>query len=608
MFKTHYLSLVILLLAALLVAGCAGTPAPQAPAQTEAPPPAATEAAEPTAAEETEAAATEPAEPAATEAPATEPAEPAATEAPAAAAEAAVARIGWGGSPDTLNPGTAILTESYLVFEAVYDSMFELKLDGTFEPGLAESWEISDDGKVWTFKIHQGVKWHDGEPLTAGDIAFTYNFYQSHEDFPYMPVYTTFFESVEAPDDQTLVITLSEPISNMESQLVYMFVLPEHIWSQYDDPTAAVEFENLEMIGSGPFRMVDYRQGEFVHLAAVKDHFRTPPKVDEVVFQTFDNQDALVQALITGQVDMINEMPNTAVPTLRNAENIQLVTGSPLSPSIADIIPNQVAPENCPAEDGVCSGHPALRDRNVRLALAHATDKQSIIDVVLLGLGTPGLTLIPDGLGVWYNDTIQDYPFDIDEANRILDEAGYADTDGDGVREMPDGTNPLSFRLYWANDSVNYPRVAEILADTWGQIGVELQPQALDPDALTSVCCPTFDYDVLIWGWGSDPDPGFLLSVHLTDEIPTGNSETGYANPEYDDLYVQQATELDPEQRREIVWQMQEILHDDVVYIVPYYEQNVQAYRTDRFTGWIIDQPKVELADVTSLTVIEPVE
>jgi peptide/nickel transport system substrate-binding protein len=96
--------------------------------------------------------------------------------------------------------------------------------------------------------------------------------------------------------------------------------------------------------------------------------------------------------------------------------------------------------------------------------------------------------------------------------------------------------------------------------------------------------------------------------VHLTDEIPTGNSETGYSNPEFDELYAQQATELDQDKRREIIWDMQEILHRDIAYIIPYYPQATQAYRTDRFQGWITDQPKVELADVTSLVVIEPVE
>lgn len=545
-----------------------------------------------------------PAPEAATSAPAdsSQPTEPAATE----LAAPVQVRIGWGGSPDTLNPGTAVLAEAYTLFELVYSAMFDLNLDGTFSLDLAESWDVSDDGLVHTFKLKDGFTWHDGQPVTANDVAFSYNFYGSHEDFPYMPVYTEYFESVEAPDDQTVVITLTEPIPNMESQLIFLYILPQHIWAEHDTPEGATAFENEQMIGSGPFKLREYRQGEFVTLDAVKDHPTTPPKVDGAVFQTFDNQDALVQALVTGQADMITELPNTAVPVLRNAENVQLVVGAPLSPAVADIIPNQVSEENCPPEDGVCSGHPALRDRAVRQALAHATDKQKIIDVALLGLGTPGLTLIPDGLGVWYNDTIQDYAFDIDEANRILDEAGYRDTDGDGVREMPDGSNPLNFRIFWPSDSSTAPRVAELLGESWKQAGINLQPQALDPDALTSVCCPTFDYDLIIWGWGSDPDPGFLLSVHLTDEIPTGNSETGYSNPEFDELFAQQATELEPAKRQSLIWQMQQILHDDVAYIVPYYAQATQAYRTDRFKGWIVDQPKVGLEDPTSLTMIEP--
>ncbi len=535
--------------------------------------------------------------------------QPAATAGEPAAqpSQPAVVRIGWGGSPDTLNPGTAILAEAYSLFELLYSSMYELNLDGSYSPDLAKSTEVSDDGTVYTFTLRDDLRWHDGQPVTARDVVFSYQFYQKHEDFPYMPAYTGYFDTVEAPDDQTVVLTLTEPIPNIESQLFWLFILPEHIWAEHDTPEGAAAFENTAMIGSGPFKMREYRQGEFVHLEAVKDHAVAPPKIDEVVFQTFDNQDALVQALLTGQVDMITEMPNTAVPTLRNAENVELVVGAPLAPDIADIISNQTPPELCPP-DGVCSGHPALRDLAVRQALAHATDKQKIIDVVLLGLGTPGLTLVPDGLGMWYNDTIEDYAFDIAEANRILDEAGYLDSDGDGVREMPDGSQPLNFRLYWPNDSATAPRMAELLDETWSQAGVRLQPQALDPDALTSVCCPTFDYDIILWGWGSDPDPAFLLSVHLTDEISTGLSETGYTNPEFDELYAQQAIALDPAERQAIIWRMQEILHRDVAYIVPYYAQATQAFRTDRFRGWVTDQPTVALQDPTSLTVIEPVD
>lgn len=528
--------------------------------------------------------------------------------APAAQEAPSVVRVGWAGSPDTLNPAAALLSESFVIYELAYSALLDLELDGEYSPDLAESWTHSEDGLVWTFKLVPNTKFHDGTPLTAKDVVFSFNFYKDHEDFPYMTGYTTAFESVEAPDDTTVVLTLNEAIPNLFSQIVFLYILPEHIWKDHTEGAAATEFENLELIGSGPFKLKQYAQGEFVHLEANRDFYRTGPKVDEVVFQTFSNLDALVQAIKTGQVDMITEMPNTAVATLRNAENVTVVTGAPLAPDVTDIILNQAGGDNCPTDEGgVCSGHPALADRNVRLALAHATNKQELIDIILLGLGTPGLTLIPDSLGNWYNGKIADYPFDTAKANQILEDAGYKDSNGDGVREMPDGSRDLTFRLNWPSDSTVAPRLAELLGKTWGQIGVKLEMQALDPDALTSICCPAFDYDILIWGWGSDPDPSFLLSVMLTDQIPTGMSETGYSSPEFDDLFIQQSKELDPAKRQEIVWKMQEILHQDVVYIVPFYSKAVQAYRSDRFKGWIVDQPKLALDDVTSLMMVEPV-
>ncbi len=302
-------------------------------------------------------------------------------------------------------------------------------------------------------------------------------------------------------------------------------------------------------------------------------------------------------------------MPPTAVASLKGEANVKVVTGAPFAPDVSDIIFNQVSPENCPKDaGGLCTGHPALRDRNVRLALAHATDKKKLIDVVLLGYGTPGLTLIPDGLGMWYNSSLTDYAYDVAQANKILDDAGYKDVNGDGVREMPDGSQSLNFRMNWPSDSIDAPRLAELLSEMWKQVGVKTELQAVDPDALTAQCCPAFDFDIILWGWGSDPDPNLLLGVMTTDQIPTGSSESGYSNPAYDDLFKQQATQLDQKKRIEEVWQMQKIVFDDVVYIIPYYAQAIQAYRTDRFTGWLTGYPKLELSDVSSLVMIEPVK
>ena len=521
----------------------------------------------------------------------------------------AVARIGYGGSPDTLNPGTAVLTEAYTMFALVYDAMYTYNLDGTYSLSLAESVDRSADGLSYTYKIRSGIKFHDGQPLTARDVAFTYNLNKAHAEYPYMNPYTAYMESITALDDTTVLIRLNAAIPNIESQLVFQYVLPAHVWQAHADGAAAVEFENETLIGSGPFKLLEYKQGEFVRLGANKQHFSRPPKVDEVIFQTFSNPDALVQAISTGQVDMITELPNTAAEKLGQTQNVKVASAAPFAPAVSDIIFNQATSASCPSE-AACTGNVALQDRQVRLALAHATNKQQLIDVVLLGKGMPGLTLIPNGLGMWFNDSLKDYEYDPAKANKILDDAGYV-YQGDircaAVDCLPESPS-MDFRMYWPSDSVDAPRMAELLAGMWQEIGVGLQPQAIDPDALTALCCPAFDFDIMLWGWGSDPDPNLLLNVMRTESIATGSSETGYSNARYDALYDQQVVELDQTKRKELVWEMQRVVHEDVVYIIPYYDMQVQALRTDRFTGWIVDQPKLDLSDVSSLVNITPVK
>lgn len=528
--------------------------------------------------------------------------------APVTKQEPAILRVGWPGSPDNLNPGMGELYEAYVVYALVYDTLYELGFDGKFRLNLAESVTPSEDGKTYTIKIRQGVQFSDGEPLTASDVAFSLNLYKDHAEFPFLNSYTQSFDTIETTDESTVVLTLTDAIPNLDNQLLALYILPEHIWKEYSEGNAASEFQNLEMIGSGPYILKEYKQNEFVRVVANPHHYKFKPQVDEIVFQSFGNEDALVQALVTGQVDMITRLPNTAVPVLKRTKDVEVVAKPGLSPQLRDIIFNLATPETCPKEGGKCTGHPGLLDRNVRLALAHATDKQTIIDTAMLGLAKPGLTLVASGQTFWYNRQLQDYAFDIAKANQILDDAGYKDSDGDGVREMPDGSRPLEFRLQWPNNIPEAPRVAELIGQTWSQIGIKTQPQSVDSAALVDLCCPAYDYDIMIWGWYWGPDPNDPLGVMSSYQIEGGGNETGYSNPDYDKLYDEQTIELDPAKRQEIVYQMQKMVFDDVVYIIPYYPDNVQAYRTDRFSGWPTDTPTSELTDVSVLTSLVPIQ
>ncbi|HYG72524.1 MAG TPA: ABC transporter substrate-binding protein [Actinomycetota bacterium] len=516
-------------------------------------------------------------------------------------------RIGIGGSADSLNPGVGVLAEAFTLYELVYDTPVAVTADGAFVPELASDWEVSDDGLVWTLTIRDDVTFHDGEPLTAEDVAFSIELYRDNDAFPFLPSYAAPFVDVEVPDDTTVVLTTEEPINTFEPYMAFIYVVPEHVWSELDDP---VGFENEEMVGSGPFRLTEFTRNESAQLEANAEYWGTPANVDGVIFQTISNADARVTALTTGDVDAITEFPPTAVPTLQNTENVTVhIADVAAGGALSDIFFNVVSEEDCP-EDGTCSGHPALKDVAVRQALAMATDKQELIDVGTLGTASPGLSLVPPGLGAYYASEVEDWAYDPAAANAMLDEAGYEDADGDGIREcLPEqDCENLTFRYNYADDIDSAPREAELVKAMWNEVGVEIEIQGLDPDALTSVCCPSFDYDVIYWGWGSDPDPGFLLGVALCDEIPTGFSETGYCNPDYDELYAAQAVEQDVDARIELIHEMQRILVEDVPYIIPYYEQSIQAWRTDTFAGWNDANPTLGLEDPASLVNLRPAE
>jgi len=520
----------------------------------------------------------------------------------------AVVRVGWSGEPDTFNPGMAVLTESYSLFNMIYDTLYEYNLDGTYRLSLAESVDVSDDNKVWTFKIRDGVKFHDGEPLTAEDVVFSFNYYASHtDDFIFLPAYTTYFESVKATPDNEVVIILTEAIPNMESQLFGLYVLPKHIWENVQDPTA-LDIPLEQSIGSGSFKLTEYIPGQLVRLESIQSHYYYRPHVAAVEFLIYSDISSMVQALQNKEIDVIADLPVSAVSALNDLSDVRVVAGPPAAPNVSDIIFNQVSPEKCPIDSGgVCLGHPALRDRNVRLAMAHAVDKQRLVDEVLLGLADPGMTLIPKGLGAFYNSSIKDYEYDVAKANQILDDAGYLDTDLDGIREMPDGGQALTFRLEWPEDIAYAEAEADLLRIMWSQIGIDVQLRSVNSDDLTARCCPAFDYDIMLWEWGSDPDPNFLLSVMLTSEIPSGYNETGYSNPDYDGLFEKQAVEMDKEARLRTIWQMQSIVHNDVVYIIPFYQKSVQAYRTDTFRGWLTESGNLDLDAISSLAIIEPI-
>jgi peptide/nickel transport system substrate-binding protein len=511
----------------------------------------------------------------------------AATEAPApeeqSAAEPEAPAESSSGEPVTLDVGTTYIWDTanptfgwygYTLRYMIYDTLVEEQGISNFQPGLAESWDVSDDGLVWTFKIREGVKFHDGTVCDANAVAWSLN-WTLENDVETFAFYLYNFEEIVALDDTTLQVTLTDPVGNMEYLLMYVWILPESVWGSmtYDE---VMEFEDISAAtGTGPYILKEWSEGEYMILEANKDYWRTTPVIDRIIYHEYATEDAVVQALLAGEIDVIDAdvIPATAIQTLQEADNVEVPIME--STTIDELIINS-------HEDGT---QPAsLWDQDIRLAMEYAIDRQQIINVAYLGYAEAATTVVPTALGDWHNSDIQPIPFDIAEGNRILDEAGYMDSDGDGVREYSDGT-PLEYRLYATDDASN-ARILEIISDGFSQIGISAPPTLMDEDSLIALY-PAFDFDLVYWGWGLDPDPDFAMLIFTCDQREEGGwSDSGYCDEDFEQMYLDQGVAFDRETRREIIWKMQEKLFNERPYIVLTYAKNIQAFRSDRFTGF----------------------
>ena len=523
-----------------------------------------------------------------------------ATQAPAASP--AILHEGWTENPDTLNPAYAFLQQSYTVFDLIYNTLTTEAPDGKYVGGLAKDWSVASDNLTWTIHLKDGIKWHNGEAFKAGDIAWAINAIMQNPDWwSTSSNYTNGFKEVTAPDDKTIQIVTEYPIANMEYRLSFLYAVYPPDFQKYTTGEDLQNFNNFNAIGTGPFKInvFDKDKGVLI-LDAYKDYFDGAPKIDQLIFQKFDNADAMIQALKVGDLDMINEVPATAFETVKTFPNVQAVMEE--GRYFNELVINSVAATNDPAP----KRNPALEDPAVRLALATAINKQDLVDTVLQGIGAPGDTIVPTTLGggFWHNPNIKEVKFDIAGANKILEDAGYK-MGSDGVRAK--GNDRLEFRLQFPTSNPVYPRIADMLANWFKQIGVKANVEGVDSDSLTAAMTPTGDYDLVIWGWGPDPDPDFILSVLTTDQFVDGGwSDSGYHNAEYDQLYLDQQQAIDKTQRQQIIWKMQELAFNDRPYIVLYYEKLLQAYRSDRFTGFIESPLGIDIA--ASLVHVTPVQ
>lgn len=426
--------------------------------------------------------------------------------------------------------------------------------DWTPQPYLAESWSTSDDGLTVTLNLVKGANFHDGTPITSSDVAFSIKTVQANHPFKTMFAPVT---SVDTPDDHTAVINLSKPhpalLLAMSSQLLP--IIPEHVYGDGQDPKKHPA--NSEgVVGSGPFKLVEFKRDQHIILERNDDYFIDGrPKLDKIVMRIIKDGSARTIALENGELHISGFEQNARdINRLKKASNLTVTDqGYAAIGPIAWLAFNTV------------SGKTA--DKRVRQAIAYAVDRDFINKAIMLGTSTPALTGIHPG-SPFYEPDVESYDLDIDKANAILDEAGYARGD-DGMRFK------LTLDYGWAGIKAQ----AEYIKPQLKKIGIDVVIRS-SPDFPTwakRIGGHEFDmtWDV-VFNWG---DP--VIGVHRTyqsSNIKKGviwSNTQQYSNARVDELLEQAGSEMDPAKRKALYSEFQKIVADDLPvywsYALPYH-------------------------------------
>jgi peptide/nickel transport system substrate-binding protein len=498
--------------------------------------------------------------------------------------ERVVFKVGVTTDMVSANPFKACCSGEYEMLLMNYNMLYGFSAEDLSPvPELANECTPSSDYMTWTCDIRDDVTWHDGEPLTSEDIAFTYRFILDNKLLlftDYLPYNPTF----ETPDATTLIWRSEEP-TFAPTIPPYIPILPEHVWGKFDGKGAKVikGFENVPAIGSGPFQLTEWKPGQFWRMEAVPGHFFGKPTIDEVVYQVFQSGEAAVQSLKSGEIDYVYDLNPTLFNALEGEPNIERVARNPnyltnlaFNFGTQDEFDPTVEP----------TSHPALRDLTLRTAIEHGINRQAIADVVWQGAAVPADTMVPPDKVFWHLDlpAEEEHQYDPALANQMLDEAGYADTDGDGIREDPKSGRPLTFDILTLTDAIGSVDTGKLMKAQMEEIGINFDLRPVDTNkAYEEWYAGTFD--AYVWTWGGDADPDFILSIFTTQQC-LGWSDGCYSNPQYDEMYKEQRQIFDRDERQAYVHDMLRFIYEEVPEVAIVYPQTLDAYRTDRFEGY----------------------
>ena len=515
--------------------------------------------------------------PSASTAPSAPPASAGASVAPSEGiSQVASLRLAIVGDESTLNPFTYVTGfPGWNLLMLQYDSLMQVDQAGVPQPWLAESVEVSADGTTYTVELRDGLAFNDGTPMTSADVAFTNDYFKANTQSRFTRALRS-VETIETPSPTTVVFNLAGPNPSFVLRtLADVPILPKHVWDAVTNP-AEHSFGSVTNVGTGPYKIVEYKADQFYRLEANDDYFAGPPAVKELVLVKFADDAGTVAALRSGEVDMIVRPVAPEQISILSAEaGIKINQGPQFTTQMLNFDTTK----------------PPFDRLEVRKAVSLAIDRQDLVDTVYLGGATPGSIGWIHPSSPLFNDAVKTTT-DVAAANALLDGIGAVDSDGDGIREL-DGA-PMSVEFVTpSNDSLRL-RSSELVREMLLQIGIDAVVASVEQATWEAKVWPEFDvskgrdYQLAMWGWSApvQADPGQIGQLVHSDPAVGSINLTGFADPAVDALVEEFNVTGDGTRRQELLDQLQVAIAEQLPFVMLLYPDGAYAYRSDVYDGW----------------------